>query len=74
MEQQLRDIVARIAETQPTFPDAVHLRDDLRVDSVRVMELVFEIEQTFAVKFPEDRYAEVSTFNDLVNVVRSLKL
>jgi acyl carrier protein len=74
MEQQLRDIVAKIAETQPTFSDAVHLRDELRVDSVRVMELVFEIEQTFAVKFPEDRYSEVSTFNDLVNVVRSLKL
>jgi len=74
MEQTLRSIVAKIAETQPDFSDAAHLRDELKVDSVRVMELMFEIEQTFAIKFPEERYAEVSTFTDLVKVVQSLKL
>jgi acyl carrier protein len=74
MEQTLRSIVAKIAETQPDFSKGAHLRDELKVDSVRVMELMFEIEQTFSVKFPEERYAEVNTFDDLVKVVESLKL
>jgi acyl carrier protein len=74
MEQELRTIVAKIAETEPTFSDRAHLRDELKVDSVRVMELMFEIEQTFSVKFPEERYSEVRTFDDLLRVVQSLKL
>ena len=73
MEQTLRAIVARIAETEPTFSDTAHLRDELKVDSVRVMELMFEIEQAFSVKFPEERYGEVRTFDDLCRVVQSLQ-
>jgi len=74
MEKELRTIVAKIAETPDDFSRSAHLRDELKVDSVRVMELMFEIEQTFSVKFPEERYAEVGTFDDLVRVVQSLKL
>jgi acyl carrier protein len=73
MEEQLRNMVAKIAEITPTFAGDANLRDDLRVDSVRAFELVFEIERTFGVKFPEDRYAEVVTFSDLLGVVTSLK-
>ncbi len=74
MENELRSIVVKIAETPTDFSNAAHLRDELKVDSVRVMELMFEIEQTFSVKFPEERYAEVGTFDDLVKVVKSLQL
>lgn len=73
MEEQLRQMVAKIAETKADFPDSVLLRDELKIDSVRVFELVFEIEQAFDVKFPEDRYADVVTFTDLVAMVRSLQ-
>ncbi len=74
MGNELRSLVAKIAETPADFSNAAHLRDELKVDSVRVMELMFEIEQTFSVKFPEERYAEVGTFDDLVKVVKSLQL
>jgi acyl carrier protein len=73
MEETLRRLVAKIAETPPTFPTGAHLRDELKVDSVRVFELVFEIEQTFHLSFPEDRYGEVQTFADLVAIVRELQ-
>ena len=72
MEDTLRRLVAKIAETTPNFAVNAHLRDELKVDSVRVFELVFEIEQTFELAFPEERYGEVQTFQDLVRIVREL--
>jgi acyl carrier protein len=73
MDQTLRNLVAKIAETTPDFPPDAHLRDDLNVDSVRALELMFEVEKEFSIRVPEQRYGEVRTFADLVRVVGSLK-
>jgi acyl carrier protein len=73
MEQKLRAIVARIAETSPDFDGDASLRDTLGVDSVRSLEIVFEIEKELNLAVPEDRYAEVKTLNDIVKLVSSLK-
>ena len=73
MDQTLRTIVAKIAETAADFPPNAHLRDDLNVDSVRALELIFEVEKEFSIRVPEQRYGEVRTFADLVKVVASIK-
>jgi acyl carrier protein len=73
MEQTLREIVAKIAETTDDFASDASLLDDLEVDSVRALEVIFEIERTFSVKVPEGRYGEVRTFSDLLALVTSLK-
>jgi acyl carrier protein len=73
MDQTLRKIVAKIAETAADFPPNAHLRDDLNVDSVRALELIFEVEKEFSIRVPEQLYGEVRTFADLVRVVGSLK-
>ena len=74
MEQALRNIVSKIAETPSDFAPDANLRDDLRVDSVRALELVFEVEREFAIKVPEGRYGEVRTFQDLVTLIDSIKV
>jgi len=73
IEEQLRAVVAKIAETNPDFPVTAHLRDEVGVDSVRAFEVVFEVERVLGVAIPEDRYSEVRTFQDLLNIVESLK-
>jgi len=73
MEQILRTIVAKIAEVPPDFASDASLRDDLKLDSVSALELLFEVEKELAVAVPEGRYGEVRTFQDLVKLVRSLK-
>jgi acyl carrier protein len=73
MEKTLREIVATIAETKNDFAASVNLRYDLEVDSVRALELIFEIERTFSIKVPEGRYGEARTFADLVALVAALK-
>ena len=73
MEQTLREIVANIAETSNDFAPDASLLDDVGVDSVRALEVIFEIERTFSIKVPEGRYGEVRTFADLLALVTSLK-
>ncbi len=72
MEEKLREIVARIAETNKDFSPDAHLRDDLNVDSFRGVEIVFEIERVFGIIVPGNRYGEVQTFNDMLKLVASL--
>ncbi len=71
-ETTLRNIVAMIAETKPDFGGSAHLRDDLRVDSVRAIEIAFEIERAFNVSVPLDRFGTVRTFDDIVRFVEEL--
>jgi acyl carrier protein len=73
MEQTLRQIVAKIAETAPDFDAGASFRDALNIDSVRALEVVFEIEKVFKISVPEERYAEVKNFNDLFGLVSSIK-
>jgi acyl carrier protein len=72
VEDKLREIVARIAETEASFTLDANLRDDLDVDSVCALEILFEIQQDLEIKVPENRLGEVRTFGDLVRVVTSI--
>jgi acyl carrier protein len=69
MEDKLREIVARIAETNATFSTEANLRDELFVDSLRALEILFEIQKDMGIKVPETRLGEVRTFGDLAKVV-----
>lgn len=73
MEKTLRQIIAKIAETSPDFAADADLKDDLDVDSHRAVEIVFEIERTFNVKIPDERFGEMQTLNGTMSLVRSLK-
>ncbi len=74
MEAELRKIIAKIAEsTNVDFPADADIRDALDVDSHRAVELVFEIEKTFNVSIPVDRFDELRTLNKTVALITSLK-
>jgi acyl carrier protein len=72
MEDKLREIVARIAETDTSFSLGANLRDELYVDSVRALEILFEIQKDMGIRVPESRLGEVRTFGDLASVVASV--
>ena len=73
MEETLRTIVTKIAECKAGFADTAHLRDELGVDSVRALEIIFEVEKEFKITIPEERYDEISTFTSLVKLVKDIK-
>ncbi|MFT3924328.1 MAG: acyl carrier protein [Myxococcales bacterium] len=72
-EPELREMVARIAEVPATFAADVDMREELNMDSIRSVELMFEIEQRFTLLVPEERYAQARSFEDLLSLIRSLK-
>ena len=45
---------------------AAHLRNDLELDSLDMIEVVYELEDEFDVQIPEDRVQTISTFNEIV--------
>jgi acyl carrier protein len=73
IEETLRNIVARIAETSADFAPDAHLRNDLGVDSVRAFEIAFEVERSFAITLPDPGFGSVRTFADLSRLVASIK-
>jgi acyl carrier protein len=73
MEKTLRDIVAKVAEVPADFDAKASFREKLGVDSVRALEIVFEIEKTLGVVVPEDGYAKVKCFDQLLTLVQSIK-
>jgi acyl carrier protein len=73
MEEELRQIIAKIAETNADFSADADLREELDVDSHRAVELVFEIERVFDIKVPVARLDELRTLKKTVALVASLK-
>jgi acyl carrier protein len=73
MEETLRQIIAKIAETFADFSADADLKEDLEVDSHRAVELLFEIERTFDVKIPATRFDELRSLNKAMALLKSLK-
>jgi acyl carrier protein len=47
--------------------------DEFGIESVSVLNVITKIEEKFGIEIPEERYAEMSTLNNVVRVVQSAK-
>ncbi len=72
MEDTLRQIIAKIAETKTDFAADADLKEELDVDSHRAVELVFEVERTFNIRIPDNRFTEMRTLSGIASLVKSL--
>ncbi len=43
------------------------LKDDLKLDSLDMIEVVYEVEDAFDVQIPEERVKEIRTFQQIVD-------
>jgi acyl carrier protein len=73
MEQQLREMIAKIAETTPDFGPEADLREEVGIDSHRAVELLFEIESTFSVRIPPAKFDQLRTLKQTMALIESLK-
>ncbi|WKE68538.1 acyl carrier protein [Streptomyces sp. WP-1] len=66
----LAKIVEEVAGIDPAEVTAEKsFTDDLDVDSLSMVEITVAAEDTFEVKFPDDRGAELRTVGDVVNYI-----
>ena len=64
---KVKEIFKRTLKVAPEklLPET-SLKDDLNLDSLDMIEVVYEIEDEFDVQIPEDRIQEITTFDDVV--------
>lgn len=65
--QALADYLKRDAAS---ITDAHHLRDDLGLDSVAIIELLFKIEETFNIQIPDQDLPTLSTVGSVAAYVQ----
>jgi len=61
------------AKSGRTLAEETDLNRDLNLDSLAVMELMFELEDRFNISVPMNLLPEVSTIGDLAQLVRRIE-
>jgi acyl carrier protein len=75
-ETILKDIFRRLephAKSGRTLSETTDLNRDLNLDSLAVMELMFELEDRFNISVPMNLLPEVSTIGDLARLVQRIE-
>ena len=70
--KQVNAILAEEFEVDPTLftPDA-NVKDTLSLDSLRLVDLVAIIQQTYKIKIPATDLREIQTFDNLYDYIES---
>ncbi len=67
---QIRDALGAYLKQDPTTIHPHHtLRDDLGLDSMAMIELLFRIEETFDLQIPDDDLQGLVTVSDVIEYV-----
>ncbi|MCP9456011.1 MAG: acyl carrier protein [Nitrospira sp.] len=69
MTQIVQALASYLKRDPSTITDAHHLRDDLGLDSVAVIELLFEIEDRFKIQIPDQDLPSLSTVGSVAAYV-----
>ena len=74
-EQLATQVIARIAKMQKTAPDKVSVDstfEELGVDSLNGLELLWELEEELEIVIPDDDAREITKVSDVIAVVEPL--
>lgn len=63
---QVKNILARFLESPAVIGEETELVNDLQLDSLRVMEIVEEVEDAFDFSFPLNELSSIRTVKDFV--------
>jgi len=64
----LKDIFKTTLNVEPErIKPETALRDELSLDSLDMIEVVYEIEERFDVQIPEEKVREITTFAEIVD-------
>ena len=69
---RLKDHLQRVAAKGTQFSDDMDLVVQLGLDSVKVLDLIMEVEDEFDISIPMNMLTEVHTVRDLAQAITSL--
>ena len=71
IEDELRAIVAEVAEIQPDSIDLSGTLADAGVDSLMAMEISVDVERRYGLSFSVEELKRITTFGSLVELTRA---
>ena len=63
---QIKSLLGRFSEPGVVISEETELVNDLGLDSLKAMEMLFEVEDLFDISYSLNNLSEVRTVNDLV--------
>ena len=70
--EKVRDIIVRQLDLDPaSVTMESRLIDDLKADSLDIVELIMDLEQGFDVEIPDEELPNVRTVGDIVNYLEN---
>ena len=72
VEQKVKEIICAQLEVSPeqVKPEA-SFTDDLKADSLAVVELVLALEEAFSIEIPDEDTEQIKTVKDAIEYIRS---
>lgn len=68
---KIKQIIGNIAGLDPKrIGDADSLRDDLKLDSLSLLEIGVDVDLAFKLNLPDERYKEIQTLPQMVSLVQ----
>ena len=72
IERKVRDIISSQLEvSEEQLGENASFIDDLKADSLAVVELVLALEQEFKINIPEDDTEKIKTVGDAISYIKS---
>jgi acyl carrier protein len=71
--ETLYEVIARVKPPEKPLTPAARFVDDLGLDSLTVMELVAEVEDTFDINLPINLLPEIHTVGELAATIDRLR-
>jgi acyl carrier protein len=70
IRSRIKQIIANVAGLDAAkIPDQAELREDLSLDSLSLLEIGVDVDFTFKLNLPDERYKEVRSLDDMIDLV-----
>ncbi|ACY18127.1 acyl carrier protein [Haliangium ochraceum] len=71
-EKKVKEIIANQLEVQENdLKPGASFTDDLKADSLAVVELVLALEQEFDIEIPDEETEKIKTVSDAINYIKT---
>lgn len=68
---KIKQIIGNISGLDPhKISDDASLRDDLKLDSLSLLEIGVDVDLAFKLNLPDERYKEIRTLPEMADLVR----
>ncbi len=72
IREKIKDIIANVAGLKrEKIGDEDSLRDDLALDSLSLLEIGVDVDYSFQLNLPDERYKELGTLPQMVDLVEA---